>query len=80
MVEQLITSDPENLWDQLLSREATQVQAAFASLAPEEQDCVLTHLYRMVEEAGWHPEQRLSARAALIALSKNLPSDLGTNW
>ena len=80
MDKQLNTTDPEDLWDQLLSREAAQVQSAFASLAPEEQDFVLTHLYRMVEEAGWHLEQRLSARAALIALSKNLPSDMETNW
>jgi hypothetical protein len=79
MSEQLISTDPEDLWGQLLSREATQVQAAFASLAPEEQDFVLAHLYRMVEETGWHAEQRLSARAALIALSKNLPSDTGTS-
>lgn len=79
MVEQPITTDPEDLWGQLLSREAAQVQAAFASLALKEQDVVLTHLYRMVEEAGWHPEQRLSARAALIALSKNLPADSGTS-
>ena len=74
MAHQQLPVDPESLWDQLLSRQPAQVQAAFASLAPEEQHAVLVHLYRMADEAGWHPEQRLSARAALQALSKDLPS------
>jgi hypothetical protein len=67
-------TDPEDLWDQLLSRQALQVQAAFASLTSEEQTTVLVHLTRMVEEAGWHPEQRISARAALQALSQDRPA------
>jgi len=65
--------DPETMWDQLLSRQTAQIQAAFASLALDEQEAVVTHLYRMLEEEGWHSEQRLSARAALEALAKKLP-------
>jgi hypothetical protein len=75
MTERSISTNPEDLWDQLLSRQTVQVQAAFASLTPEEQNTVVAHLTRILEEPGWHPEQRLSARAALQALSKDLPSN-----
>jgi hypothetical protein len=67
--------DPESLWDQLLSRQPALIQAAFASLTLEQQNVVLAHLTRMLEEDGWHAEQRLSARAALQALQKDPPSD-----
>jgi rubrerythrin len=75
MTERPLSRDPEDLWEQLLSRQATQIQAAFASLAPDEQTAVLAHLYRMAEEESWHLEQHLSARAALQVLSKSLPSN-----
>lgn len=58
----------QDLWDTLLSRQAEQVRSAFALLDPEQQRAVLAHLQRMTEEPGWHPEQRLSAQAALEAL------------
>lgn len=59
----------EILWNDLLSRDDTKVQEAFARLEFEEQQAVLAHLRRMSVEEGWHPEQRLSARAALEALA-----------
>jgi hypothetical protein len=63
-------SDPlEILWDNLLSRQPDRVRSAFAALASAEQQVVLEHLRRMSREAGWHPEQRRSACAALDALS-----------
>lgn len=60
--------DLEELWERLLSREAGQVRAAFAALPPEDQKTVRAHLQRMASEPDWHPEQRLSAQAALQAL------------
>jgi hypothetical protein len=63
------TSDHlENLWDSLLSRETHLIRAAYASLTEDEQAAVLAHLQRMAVEDGWHPQQRLSAQAALDAL------------
>jgi len=58
----------ETLWDRLLSRQPEQVRAAYASLDEKEKKAVLTHLERIVSEPGWHPEQRLSAQAALEVL------------
>jgi len=58
----------ELLWDNLLSRQPDQVQEAFGILSSMEQQAVLAHLKRMVDEPGWHSEQRLSAQAALSAL------------
>jgi hypothetical protein len=60
----------ENLWDNLLSRESEKVCAAFAALDAAEQQSVYAHIERMASEPGWHPEQQLSARAALDALIK----------
>jgi hypothetical protein len=58
----------EILWDGLLSREPRLIKSAFASLNLIDQQMVLAHLQRMVEEAGWQPEQRLSAQAAIDVL------------
>lgn len=62
--------DLENLWDGLLSREADRIRQAYQSLDPASQLAVLAHLRRMAEEAGWHPQQTASARAALAVLEK----------
>jgi hypothetical protein len=58
----------ELLWDNLLSRQPDQIREAFGALSPVEQQAVLAHLKRIVNEPGWHSEQRLSAQAALSAL------------
>ena len=65
----MLTDDAsQQFWDALLSRQPERVRAAFAGLDEAERDQVLKHLRRMVGEAGWHPEQKKSARAALKAL------------
>jgi hypothetical protein len=61
---------PEDLWDGLLSRQPRLICTFFDSLAPAEQKTVMAHLQRMVAEDGWHPEQRISAQAALDALQQ----------
>lgn len=58
----------EYIWDGLLSRHPAEIRLVFSALAAEERLVVIAHLQRMVSEAGWHPEQRLSAQAALQAL------------
>jgi hypothetical protein len=58
----------ENIWDGLLSRQPELVRATFSALSVEERTVVTAHLQQMAYEAGWHPEQRLSAQAALQAL------------
>ena len=59
---------PEQLWEDMLSRQPGPIKAAFASLVPSDQQAVLVHLQRMVSESGWQPEQRISAKAALGVL------------
>lgn len=58
----------EQFWDAVLSRQPERIRSAIAGLDETERAQVLKHLRRMVGEAGWHPEQRKSARAALKAL------------
>ena len=60
--------DLELLWDELLSRQPERIREVFGSLDAPSQKIILTHLETMVRETGWQPEQRISARAALLAL------------
>ncbi|OGN94062.1 MAG: hypothetical protein A2Y88_12705 [Chloroflexi bacterium RBG_13_48_10] len=62
----------ESLWDNLLSREPVRIREAFTSLDKPSQNTVYAHLQRMVTEAGWQPEQNLSAKVAIQALDKLL--------
>jgi hypothetical protein len=65
------TSQPlELLWDKLLSSEPELIREAFTSLDPGSRRTVISHLQNMVEQAGWQPEQRSSAGAALLALKE----------
>jgi len=58
----------ELFWTEILSREAARVLAAYAPLTEDEKVHVLTHLKEMASGDGWHPEQVISAEAALEAL------------
>lgn len=58
----------EAIWSDLLSRQPKRIVAAYDALSASEQQAVITHLQHMVTGTGWHPEQRLSAQAALSAL------------
>ena len=59
----------ELLWDDLLSQQPDKIMAAYASLEPPNQQAVLTHLQRMINETGWQPEQRRSAQVALNTIT-----------
>jgi hypothetical protein len=58
----------EDTWDKLLSRDPSLVRLTFASLDEASQVIVVEHLHKMSSEPGWHPEQVLSALAALRAI------------
>jgi len=65
-----MSQDPlEILWDGLLSRDEKRIIAVFQFLDKSSQLEVVTHLNRMVSEEGWHPEQVLSAQAALNTIT-----------
>lgn len=59
----------EDVWEVLLSRQPERVRKVFARLDENERRVVRAHLLRMTTEPGWHPEQVISAQAALDALS-----------
>ncbi len=60
----------QDFWEEILSGESVRVRKAFDDLEPDTQEAVLRHLKRMAEEAGWHPLQQASARAALQSLDR----------
>ncbi len=68
----------EELWDRLLSRDPELILPAFNSMQPDEQGLILTHLSRMIEEEGWQPSQRESARTALEVIHKNQPDGISS--
>jgi len=62
----------DRLWSNLLSRQPALIREAFEGLSPSEQQSIIDHLRKMAHEAGWQPEQRLSAQAALnVLISSN---------
>ncbi|MGA9398043.1 MAG: hypothetical protein WBV22_07270 [Anaerolineaceae bacterium] len=65
----------ENLWDEILSREATRIVAAFNKLDQDEQDSIVKHLERMTNEEGWHVDQVRSAQVALEAIRRMASDD-----
>ena len=64
----MMMDDSEKLWDLILSRHPESILDAFQLLTGDEQEQVVNHLQRMTSEEGWHPEQILSAQAALDVL------------
>jgi hypothetical protein len=61
------------LWDGLLSRQATLIRTAWATLSPGEKRAVYAHLVRMATEPGWTEPQRDSAQIALAVLGAQRP-------
>lgn len=62
--------DLELLWERILSRDSSQIRAAYTTLSPPERAAVMSHLQRMVTKPGWHIEQSTSARFALQTLGE----------
>ena len=58
----------ESIWEVLLSRDPKQILLAYESFQPDQKKVVREHLQKMVGEAGWQSEQRISAQAALDAI------------
>lgn len=63
-----IFSTEEEFWDAILSRESVLIRQACENLSDDERQALLAHLKRMASEPGWHPEQIVSALAALQVL------------
>jgi hypothetical protein len=57
-------------WDNMLSRDPQKILAAYKPLDKHDRQVVLDHLNRMLNEVGWHSEQRDSAQAALQSLEE----------
>ncbi|MFN8420718.1 MAG: hypothetical protein U0528_15965 [Anaerolineae bacterium] len=64
------TDGLEEFWADILSEEPDRIIAAWLTLAPDEQQSVLTHLRRMAAEEGWADVQRQSAMAAIYVIEE----------
>jgi Arc/MetJ-type ribon-helix-helix transcriptional regulator len=63
----------ETLWEDLLSEECARVRRAWSTLDEAGRDAVRRHLQSMTREAGWHPNQRRTAAAALRCIEETEP-------
>jgi hypothetical protein len=59
------TMELEALWEHILSEKTARIRPAWESLDDEGRDAVKRHLQTMARDAGWHPNQRHAAAAAL---------------
>lgn len=57
-----------DFWSAILSRNPQQIREAFILLDESSKKAVVNHLEKMATEAGWHPEQVKSAKAALLII------------
>jgi hypothetical protein len=58
------------LWEQLLSEKTALIRSAWATLDEESRGAVKRHLQIMARDAGWHPNQRSAAAAALQCIEE----------
>jgi len=64
----------EFFWENILSRSPERIRAIFKTIDEDSQRAVIIHLEKMTNEEGWHPEQVISAQAALDALIDLFPA------
>jgi hypothetical protein len=64
-MEEVPMNTVEIVWEALLSRDENQIRPAYQALDAETRQAVGAHLRVMTSEDGWHPEQVISAQAAL---------------
>ena len=62
-------NEVEIVWEALLSRDEAQIRPAYLALDAQTRRAVGAHLRVMTSEDGWHPEQVISARAALDVIA-----------
>lgn len=62
-------NEVEIVWEALLSRDEAQIRPAYLALDAQTRRAVGAHLRVMAGEEGWHPEQVISARAALDVIA-----------
>jgi len=63
--------DPEQLWANILSEDASLIVPALRAMDPAERAAVLSHLKRMADEDGWLAGQARRARAALAIAAQD---------
>jgi hypothetical protein len=66
----MTNTNPEVVWDMLLSRNPGLIRKTWSSLAPDEQSSVLGHLIEMANKPGWMNQQQASAKIAINVIAE----------
>jgi hypothetical protein len=69
ILEDVLMNNIEIVWEALLSRDEALIRPAYLALDAETRRAVGAHLRIMTGEDGWHPEQVISAQAALDVIA-----------
>ena len=60
----------QDFWDNILSEKPDKIKQTYSFLDVNEQQYVLIHLYKMVNEPGWHPAQVSAAQFAIDTIEE----------
>ena len=63
-------SNPEILWDMILSKKPDLIRKTWKALSREEQKSVLDHLIEMANRPGWMNQQQASAKVAVDVIAE----------
>ena len=65
-------TDPLQIfWDNIFSEDPEKITQAYKTLGADEKQYVLVHLYKMINEPGWHPAQVQTAQTAIQVIEAN---------
>lgn len=62
----------EQIWDGILSQDSTLILATYNDENEANQKVILSHLQKMVNDEGWHLEQKMSAQIALDCINMDV--------
>lgn len=66
----MTNTDPESIWDGILSRNPTLIKKTWLRLSQEEQRTILDHLIDMANKTGWMNQQTASAKIAIDVIAE----------
>ena len=61
----------QEFWDNLLSEQPEKIRETYTQMDAKLQQHVLVHLYKMINEPGWHPAQVGAAQFAINTIEES---------
>ena len=65
-----MSDELQDFWDNILSAEPEKIINTYRILDANEQQYVIVHLYKMINEPGWHSSQVSAAQVAISTIEE----------